>query len=270
MIKNILIVILCLNISGCFKFYQDKSKLDEELNHAESQLNLTSAQVNSDEKNMLEYLPENPGLNDYIKYALLNSPALKASFYTWQASVKRIGIIRNLPEPTVSYSNYVKEVETRVGAQKNRYMVMQMLPWPGKLVSKNNIAIKEAYHQMYVYEAKRLKVIFEIKKTYYEYCYLKKSLNILTHNVELLKNIEKVMQASYSAGSTKNSSLIQMQIEISKLEERVISLKELRPAFVARINAKIGRSSNLPLCLSSIFHLHENARYLILTKSRKS
>ena len=57
-------------------------------------------------------------LNEYIKYALLNNPGLKAAYEKWQAALERIGPAGTLPDPKMTFAYYIEEVETRVGAQK--------------------------------------------------------------------------------------------------------------------------------------------------------
>ncbi|MHC4871981.1 MAG: TolC family protein [Planctomycetota bacterium] len=227
-------------ISGCISVNQS---LESDLADESDKLQID----NASDKNEAIYLGEKPQLDDYLAYALQKNPGLKASFYSWQAAVKRIGVIRHLPEPRVSYTNYIEEVETRTGPQKNSYMVKQMLPWPGKIFNKNNIAVREAYRQKYLYDAQKLQVFYLVKKNYYEYYYLKKSVGILSENLTLLKSIEKVKTSQYRTGSTGNPELLQLQIETERLADRIEGLKDMRSVFAARLNAAIGRKSTFPL-----------------------
>ncbi|MBN2713895.1 MAG: TolC family protein [Planctomycetes bacterium] len=192
-------------------------------------------------------LPETPNLSDYLEYAAINNPALKAAYYRWTAAVEKAPQARALPNPTVSYTHYIREVETRVGAQKNRFAIMQMVPWPTKLTTKSDIAVRNAIIKKHEYNAEKLALFFRVRKAYYEYYYLGQSTAILKDNLLLLGNIEEAMQARYKASEASNPSLIQLQVELGRMEDRLKSLEALRPAVAAQLNAAIGRDPNLDL-----------------------
>ncbi len=194
-----------------------------------------------------ESLPEKPALGDYLAYAALHNPALRAAYYRWAAAVEKAPQARALPNPTFSYSRYIREVETRVGPQKNRFALMQMVPWPTKLAGKSDQAVREALSRQYLYDAEKLALFFKVRQAYYEYYYLNRALLVVQDNLTLLQNLEGALRARYEAAAAASPALIRLQVELGKLEERQKSLAQLRPALAARLNAAIGRTPELEL-----------------------
>ncbi len=186
-------------------------------------------------------LPENPTLDDYLRVAAINNPGLRAAFYEWKAAMERVPQVRALPDPKFSYTRYIEEVETRVGAQKNRFMLMQMVPWPGKLVSKSDMAVRSAMAKKYLFDAKKLALFYRVSKAYLEYYFLSRSIKVVGSNLDFITNLEKTLETRFKAGVARNASLIQIQVEQGKLEDRLKSLQALQGALAARLNSAIGR-----------------------------
>lgn len=73
-------------------------------------------------------ITEESSLSDLSTYALLNNPGLKAAFNQWKAVLENVTQVRSLPNPKLTFAYFFREVETRVGPQKNKVGVMQMFP----------------------------------------------------------------------------------------------------------------------------------------------
>ena len=83
-------------------------------------------------------------ISDYLEYAAYNNPGLKAAFDRWTAALEKIKPARTLPDPRLSYSYYLSEVETRVGPQEYKLGISQKFPWFGKLDLKGEMAAQAA------------------------------------------------------------------------------------------------------------------------------
>ena len=92
----------------------------------------------------LPALDQAASLADCLVYAALNNPGLEAAFYRWRAAVERIPQARSLPDPQFTYRYYIREVETRVGPQRQAFGLAQTVPWPGKLEHRAGEAAQAA------------------------------------------------------------------------------------------------------------------------------
>lgn len=185
-------------------------------------------------------------LDEYLAEAEQNNPAVASASKRWEAARQKVSQAEALPNPKLSYTYYIEEVETRVGPQEQKFGVSQTLPWFGKRGLRGSVAAEAAAAAHEQYQAERLKLAFEIKDAFYEYYYVSRALAIAGDHVELLKHLESVAQAKYKAGGPV-SGVIKTQVELGKLDDRLRSLRDqLRPA-AARFNAALDRPLETPV-----------------------
>jgi len=182
-------------------------------------------------------------LEDYLQYAALHNAALKASFQQWKAALEQIPQAEALPDPKFTYSYFIKEVETRVGPQRQRFGIMQTFPWFGEIEARTDAAVAGAKAAGKQYEATKLKLFFQVKDAFYEYAYLARAVEIARENLELIKNFEEVARTKYMAAAADHPDVIRAQVELAKLQDQLKSLEELRAPIVAKLNAVLNRSS---------------------------
>jgi len=182
-------------------------------------------------------------LQDYLRYAALNNAGLKAAFEQWKAAVEQIAQAKSLPDPKFTYGYFIEEVETRVGPQRHKLGIMQVFPWFGKIETRTDAAAAAAKAARKRYEAKKLRLFFEVKKAFYEYAYLARAVEIARENVELIQHFEEVARTKYMAAAASHPDVIRAQIELAKLEDHLKSIEHLREPIVAQLNAVLNRQS---------------------------
>jgi len=200
------------------------------------------------------YTPQNlPTLNeesvisDYLAYAALNNPGLEAVFNRWKATLLKVPQVRTLPDPNFTYAYFIKEVETRVGPQRHKFELSQMFPWYGKLTLKGNIALEAANAEGQRYQSEKLKLFFEVKDAYYEYYYLSRAIATTEEHKRLIAYLESVARTNYSAGITSYGDLIKAQVELGKLADSLLTLRDLRDPITAKLNEALNRPFNYSL-----------------------
>ncbi|MCH9002701.1 MAG: TolC family protein [Planctomycetes bacterium] len=200
----------------------------------------------------LPTLDESASLADYLAYAALNNPGLEAAFNLWKAALERVPQEKSLPDPRFTYRYFIREVETRVGPQKQGLGLSQMFPWFGKLELRGSVAAEAAEAARQRYENEKFKLFFEVKDAFYEYYYLGRAIDVVQENLELVEYLESVARARYKTASAGHPDVIRAQVEMGKLEDQVTSLRDLVVPVVARLNAVLNRTSTakLPLPLS--------------------
>jgi len=192
-------------------------------------------------------LRKDAGLNEYLRYAALNNPSLRAAFEKWKAALYKIPQVKSLPDPKFSYSYFIRKVETRVGPQRHKFSLSQTFPWISKLELRGDIASEEAKVQKALFEVEKWRLFERVKKAYFEYIYLRQTIKIVNENINLLKDLEQVLRTQYSSGKAPYGAIIRIQTEIGRLEDRLSSLKDLRGPIVAELNAALNRPVNSPL-----------------------
>ena len=184
---------------------------------------------------------KNPGntLEDYLAYAALNNPGLRAAFYQWKSQLEGIPAVSSLSNPVFSYGYFIENVETRVGPQNQRFSLKQKFPWFGTLGAKRDIASESAARSYQRFLSKKLALSLEIKETYYDYYLLGREIEITDASRVLLEYWESVARTRYKASMHPHHDLIRIQVEMGILEERLSSLKDRKKIFSARLKASL-------------------------------
>ena len=190
---------------------------------------------------------ENATLRDCLAYAALKNASLKAAFLRWKAALEKITEVKSLPDPRFTYAYFIREVETRVGPQRQKFGLSQTLPWLGTLKVRSHAASEAAQAEKQRYEAAKLKLFYQVKEAYYEYYYLARAIAVTQENFNLVRYAESIARTAYTAGATDHAGIIRSQVELGKLEDRLRSLNDLREPIVARLNAALNRPTSAPI-----------------------
>jgi outer membrane protein TolC len=192
-------------------------------------------------------LPEAPSLDDYRRHAMLQNPGLQAAYQRVVAALERVPQATALPEPRLTYGYFIRKVETRVGPQRHRLGVMQAFPWFGTLRLRGVAALAGAEAAAQRLEATRLRLAYRVADPYCELHYLAQAVAITKENIELLRYIETVARSQYRVRGAPYADVIRAQVELSKLEDQLRSLEDLRQPLAARLNAALDRPADAPV-----------------------
>ncbi|KAA3599372.1 MAG: TolC family protein [Calditrichaeota bacterium] len=189
-------------------------------------------------------ISQNSTLQELLEFSAENNPSLKAKFHSWKASLERVPQVGSLPDPTLSFSYFVKEVETKVGPQKAKLSLSQKFPFFGKLDLAEKVVLKEAESLKQELDWEKVKLFFEVKKAYFELYFSQIQIKISQENLLLLEDILTVTKSKYENNKTSFANLIQTEIQIEKLKDRIKTLNQLLKVRQANLNFLLNRSSN--------------------------
>ncbi len=179
-----------------------------------------------------------PVLTRLIERMLLENPAIAAARTRAVAAAERIDQARSLPDPTVTYRFFAQSPETRVGPQEHALELGQAVPWFGKRRLQAGSAGSEAEGQAWLAEAVARRAVVDLKRAYFEAAYIQESIRTVDEERELLRGFESIALKRYSTGQGIQQSVVKVQTEISRLEERRTRL-EARLGIAGRQIAEI-------------------------------
>lgn len=180
-------------------------------------------------------------LDELLNLAESANPRLRASMDRWKAALEQVGQSNSLPDPKFSYAYFIEPVETRVGAQRQKFGLSQTIPMFGKLGLREDIGVQTANAASAQFEAIRLEMRFLITRIWNDYYYLNRSIVVAEENLNLLTNFENVALAQYAAGKAPHSAIIRAQVELGRLEDRLRTLQDQRGPLSAALNSEINR-----------------------------
>lgn len=184
-------------------------------------------------------------LDELIKITLEKNPEIKASRAKFEASAKRPSQEGTLPNPVIGakYRNAsFDELTLGDDPMTNlEFSIKQEVPFPGKLSLKEGIAESESDMQKWNTEAVKRNVLAELKKTYYKWFLVNKSVEITEKNKELLQKLSDIARSKYEVGKGIQQDVTKAQVELSRFLEKLEILKNRERI----IKAKLRNITNL-------------------------
>lgn len=186
-------------------------------------------------------------LSTLVTEAAENNPRIAAARDKWQSAAHIIDARKAFPDPQLSYTYFIESIETRVGPQKNVVGLKQTFPFYGKRGLRGEIAGKEAEALEQEYKAVEREIVSVVKKQFYEYFYLSKAIQIAEDEKALLKHFEQIAITKYETGAGLQQNILKVQVEISKLNDRLLELRKQKQTAEALINTLLNRPAHSPL-----------------------
>jgi cobalt-zinc-cadmium efflux system outer membrane protein len=183
---------------------------------------------------------ETLSLEECLDAAAARSPATAAAEDAWRAAEAGIDRAGSLPDPVLGYGYYVEPVETRVGPQRERWSVRQVLPWFGVLRLRGEAARDAADAGYQRYRAAVLKLRSDVTSAYAEYAYLAEATSILERRADLAASLEAVARSRYAAGEVGFPDVSRSAIQSARLRSDLESLRSRRAPVSSRLAAAIG------------------------------
>ena len=125
-------------------------------------------------------------------------------------------------------------METRLGPQQLRLGVSQMIPWPGLLNARKDLANAMAEIKSVDSENYLLEVEYQVKKAYYNLYGLKQKSSKIEEQIYYLNTLKDISTSRIEVGQAKLSDIILIESRIIELEGRIQALKqaEISPTLI--------------------------------------
>lgn len=220
------------------------------------QLSLPLAAVHGESLEEGANSSEVPGadLDRLLRLARAQNPEYAAMLLDADAAAERIDPAGNLPDPKLRVE--LRDL-TRMGEQRasfdptrvgsTRYLLMQDLPWYGKLGLKKDIATLEAAGAQSVAQSSWIELVARIKSLYVQRYFVYQNTRLTQEILELMNRLERVAQSRYAGGLAAQQDVIRAQIEQTDMRNELLALDGEKRQLAARMNALIARPANASL-----------------------
>lgn len=195
---------------------------------------------------------EAPQLESLINEVLERNPDLASLEAAVRASAQREPQVSSLRDPMAGATAFLWSPETRVGPQQAMISLSQRFPWFGKLELKGKAALAETAAAQAEVEAKRLELITQTRRLYYELGFLADYKAVVEQDRETLSHYEELARARYAAGVGVEQSVIKIQAEITRDSTRLLDIGTRRATLRATLNALRNRPQGDSLKVTSL------------------
>ena len=127
--------------------------------------------------------------------------------------------------------------------------IEQSLPFPGKRGLKERAAAIDADAALSNVDEARLRLIQNVKQTWWQIFYIDRALDIVSRNQDLLRQFVQIAQTKYKVGEGLQQDVLLAQVELSKLFNSEIKLQGMRQQQAPRLNALLDQPANMPVQL---------------------
>lgn len=187
-------------------------------------------------------------LNVLIKEVIQRNPNLDATRLRIQAAHEAVGRVQVLEDPQVMItSDQNKLHKTSDFTPMMSYEVSQVIPFPGKLRLKGEIAKQVMLQQQSIEITTYRELIRQTKILYYQLYTNDVSLRINAENTGLVHALTEDAMALYRSGKGEYAEITKMQVELQMLEEQRLMLEAEKVLFQSMLNALLNRLPTEPL-----------------------
>ncbi|MGQ9651935.1 MAG: TolC family protein [Phycisphaerae bacterium] len=188
-----------------------------------------------DAKAELPVLTGKSGIEDYLRFAMLNNPGVEAAYHEWAASIEHITTARSRPDPRLTFKADIASMVMSAMAG-----LMVDLPGPGKLRAAGNVAAAESQGRYFAFEMEVLRTAFAVKSAYYRLQFLEDEIRVQRATLKLLSDLEELARQHNAAGRTTLQDVLQAQIEQEQIKTRIENLEDSRGTLLAELKAALG------------------------------
>jgi cobalt-zinc-cadmium efflux system outer membrane protein len=194
-------------------------------------------------------------LNHALELALTGNPGLaeiRARAETMAAVPSQEG---TLPDPTLRFGALYLPTNS-FSLQQSDFTMMEVgisqeIPFPGKLALREKIAEQEALAAADSVDEARLRLVREVKQSWWRLFYYDRALNVLDEAQHFFQQLIDIAQAKYKVGKGTQQDVLLAQLELSRLKEEKLELVSLSHGQNARINALLDRAAETPVQIPS-------------------
>jgi outer membrane protein, heavy metal efflux system len=144
----------------------------------------------------LPVLTPNSAESDYIRFALLNHPAVRAAYFDWRASVAAIAPARALPDPQFTFQADIASMVTSFMPG----LMFDIMAWEKRAaMGREATAASEVAYREYV--ATVLKTAAGVRKAWIELAYAEDTHRLYTQTIHAAEQAAALAGAEYQTAS---------------------------------------------------------------------
>ena len=169
-------------------------------------------------------------LSGYIAEAETNNPEVQAYELRYSIAQEKMNEVNTLPDTEFGVGYFVSTPETRVGAQRARFSVKQMLPWFGTIAKREKYqdALVEAEYLEYVIAKRKLGLA--VAQGYYKLYTIEAQSKVVQQNVELLERYKELALNAVEVAKASAVDVLKLEMRQNELKAQQQILEERRIA----------------------------------------
>ncbi len=191
---------------------------------------------------------QDASLESLLSEADSANPSIAAARASAEAAAARISQAGAPPDPTLGVS--LMNVPVADPSLSREMMTMTQvqlgtrIPWPSRLSMSESIASMRSEAAEWETRRVRDQVRYDVRAAYHELYFVDQALEVTRRNHGLLQDLAELSSSQYGVGTGAQADVLKAQLELTRLTEQAVTLRERRVAAVARLNVLVGRPAD--------------------------
>ena len=237
--RSLVLALGWCSLSGCVTLSErDNATALEQAGHSLAEVIRAGSDLSA-ESQPAEFVPLDGTPRAYVEYALAHDHGLRARWERWRAATHRVARERRLPMPSLTYTVFIRGIETRVGPQRHKLSVRQRFPWPGELIAGADAAAAAARSMQREFEAEALEVQARVLRAYWRLWLVRETRSVEREQLELYEAILSVARGRLELGEASLVDVQQLELTRARVDDELIGLDELEREATANLTAAI-------------------------------
>ena len=227
--------------TGCATYRQSRQEVERAV-HQWQRRRTALAEAPIDESPSTHVPRPEPGaapsrpVDRYIRQALERNPGIQAAIAEARAKLERIPQVTSLPDPIIRTITRPEPIQTAAGDMYFTLGISQTIPLPARLERAGNVAAAETRAALERVNTKRVEIIADVERAYWQIYRLDRYVEITQENRRLLEDLEGVVDTQYQVGEVRQQDLLRVQTELAKLRDDEHRYQIRRASAVAALN----------------------------------
>ena len=188
-------------------------------------------------------------LEEVVAIVERDNPEIQAARERWRAFSARVSQAATPEKPRLQFERMYAPRDKNVwtDAEEKNVVLSQEIPFPTILYYSSRRARQEADEAEAAYRAKERDVISRAKQAYAMVYLSRHAIQLFEENVDRMGQFLKVAEAKYAAGKASQSDVLKAQVELSKMLNELVALRQEKESNTAMLNALLNRPAESPL-----------------------
>ena len=173
------------------------------------------------------------------------NPMLRAASASARAAAARVGPVSRLPDPTLQFATMNRDLPgfaLNDPLGMNQVQLMQMVPLGGRIGLAADAAKARARAEQARVPQVTLNQRAMAARQFYALYRLDRSIEVLQETRELIRRLERTVEAMYGVGTGRQADVLRAQVEVARMTEEIIRMQAMRVAEASRLNGLLDRA----------------------------
>jgi len=187
---------------------------------------------------------DSKALSNYLTAVIAHDALITATRLRWESVRAQVPAAGALPDPELAYGYFFSPIETRVGAQNQKFGFFQKIPWPARLNEQRSQAEARAEVVFYEYLATLRDRVATAKSAWIHLASIEAQIDILNQQLALSQEALATLDNRFTSGRTPLADRSLMRQQLTQLESRLLALQGDREAALAAVQ-RFAQSENV-------------------------